>query len=239
MKQKVLSLILATMLAMTVVACGGTEDVVGTDSQTEDNVIEESVEAESEVVETESETESAEETIAEDVHDASADSIAHTEELVGEITCDSGDFTIGVKMLDGYEVLYWRIDEFGSQQYTLQNDTYKIYYRLLEGNIDEMYATDFEQVYDPYDNDNYLLDEVVVFETGDSKNDDSKSVYYLVRNSEFSPEQFYSWIVLYFQVDEKHYVELEVDTVAMDEKGYVLDINEFIDLTKECYFVIE
>ncbi len=226
MKKRVLSLILATMLMAALASCNQAEAVVEPDSQVEES---ESEESEEEVIEEESQ----------DAHDASAHPIAHTEEIAGEISCVNNDFTVGVKLLEGYEVASWDVDDFGYPKYMLQNDTYSIYYKVFEGNIDEIYATDFEQIYDPYDTDHYLLDGVEVFETGELQNSDSKPVYYEVENTTFGGEEYYTWLVYYWQVDENHYMYVNVETVAVDEKGYVLDINEFVDLTQECYFVTE
>lgn len=237
MNKRIVSLILATMLAMIFVACDGTDDVIETSTQIEDNEEVENIVSEG-VFQKESESEEIEETIVESDHDVS-------EEFAGDIFCENGDFTIKVKKIDGYTISYWGYDEESYvTRYRQDNDTIYVDYNLYEGNIDELYVNDFESVYDPSgtkwheQGENYIRK----FEINKFVNDDGENVYYFQVNQNYTGNiegDHYTWMCLYKQLDDNHYICLNIATKEQDEDGFMMNPDEYLELTKDCYFIVE
>ncbi len=156
-------------------------------------------------------------------HDPSTDDIAHTEDIKETLVSEAGD-TLSVKLLEGYGEY---ANEDGSSWSSYTNGVYHISYGYNDGNA----LTIYNDSIDYYTNMVRIEGEL---ENKELINDDGDTVYY----TQWMDVEGGLSFTLYKQIGENHCVTISV-TKEVDGSYVRIEPEEVLDLTKDCYYVIE
>lgn len=191
-----------------------------------------------ETEETSEDEENTEELVQEDAHDATTDSIAHTEDIVGTLTSENGDMTVSVKKLDGYEIFSWGGREY--RNYSVDNGMYNISYRLCDGNAAEAY-NEWHAMKDEWIE--YMGQHGTIYshwQSSDVVNADGTTICCEWVQSD-AEDGSTKYLAMYSEVDDNHFMLIEVTFVDEDSPGDISELSPelWIDLSKDCYYTVQ
>ncbi len=188
--------------------------------------------------ETSEDEENTEELVQEDAQDATMDSIAHTEDIVGTLTSESGDMTVSVKKLDGYEIFSWKGEDY--RNHSVGNGRYNISYRLCDGNAAEAY-NEWHAMKDALIEDLRQHGTIYSYwQSSEVVNEDGTTIYCEWAQGD-SEDRSSKFLTMYSEVDDNHFMMIEVTFVDEDSPGDISELSPelWIDLTKDCYYTVQ
>ncbi len=166
-------------------------------------------------------------------HDPSTDDFAHTEDIMATLVSPYGA-SLSIKQIEGFEEENTFQTRDDAKTYICEE--YSFFYSIAYGNA----LNERDEAVDFYMSESEQGRKLET-EVNEYINDDGETIYCYHFREEYEGNYYMTSSILFKQLDDEHYMTIDIGGVQEDGTDVYEWVNpeDYLDLTKECYYVFE